>query len=105
MKLIAFEGLLYRGEQVNSPGEIWDYPRKRWVPYHHSPFYTEGAREIDPAEAEALKVDNPDALHFMYYDDPPWRQPMSPEARERYFAGALPEHLRFRGTRHHGDSS
>ena len=28
------------------------------------------------AEAERLKVHNPDAEHFMYYDLPPWRQPL-----------------------------
>ena len=74
---IESEGLLYRGDDPVAPTEIWDYPRKRWVPYHGGPFHLPPGRPIDDAEAERLKVDNPNAEHYRYYDIPPWRQPLS----------------------------
>jgi hypothetical protein len=71
--------LLYRGDDPGAPTEIWDYPRKRWVPYHGGPFHGAPGRVLDDAEAEQLKVNNAAAEHFMYYDIPPWLQQLSPE--------------------------
>lgn len=69
------EGLLYRGPDVLNPTEVWDYPRKAWVPYVHRLSSNEGwAREIDEVRAEQLKTNNPNAEHYMYYDTPPWAQ-------------------------------
>ena len=90
MILIESEGLLYRGTDLFAPEEVWDYPRKRWVPYHDGRWHAPGT-VINEARAETLKHDNPAAEHFMYYDSPPWRQPLgeayleavrSPKVRE-----------------------
>lgn len=74
---IESEGILYRGPSPDHPEEVWDYPRKRWVAYRWKGPQPKGwGREIDGDRAEALKVNNPDAEHFMYYDVPPWSQPL-----------------------------
>jgi hypothetical protein len=63
------EGILYRGNAVLDPAEVWDYPRKHWVPFVHRPTIEPGwGREIDEARAEVLKTDNPAAEHYPYYD-------------------------------------
>jgi len=74
--LIDADGILYRGVSLTTPDEVWDYPRKRWVPYHGGALAE--AREIDPDRAEALKSNNSAAEYFAYYDTPPWAQPYRP---------------------------
>ncbi len=86
---IEYEGLLYRGDDLSSPGEIWDYPRKRWVAFHDAAFREPG-RAISDAEAEALKVNNPAAEHFLYYDIPPWRRLQSEADRD----AITPDHMK-----------
>lgn len=76
--LIEAEGILYRGAILEDPDEVWNYPGKRWVTYHGGAGSLAEPQEIDEARAEALKVDNPSAEYFMYYDSPPWAQPYSP---------------------------
>lgn len=74
---IEHEGLLYRGDDPAAPSEVWDYPRKRWVRFHEGTSAGGPGRPIDEAEADRLKVNNPRAEHFLYYDTPPWRQPVN----------------------------
>jgi hypothetical protein len=81
MKNIECEGLLYRGNDIGAPTEIWDYPRKRWVRFHGGPFAGTPGREIEDAEAELLKAENAAAEHFLWFDIPPWIQPRSPAYR------------------------
>lgn len=91
--LIESEGLLYRGPAADHPTEIWDYPRGRWVSYRHAGREKKGwGRRITPAAAGALKKNNPAAEHFMYYDTPPWSQPLS----QAYHDAVMPEHIRKR---------
>ena len=69
------EGILYRGVELLNPTDVWDYPRKRWVPWVHRHSTEAGwAHEIDEARAEELKTNNPAAKHYLYYDTPPWAQ-------------------------------
>lgn len=72
--LIEGEGLLFRGSNSRHPEEIWHYTQKRWVPYrYYSGEEPEGwGQEVSEARAEALKVNNPHAEHYLYYDIPPW---------------------------------
>ncbi len=91
--LIESEGLLYRGQGVDHPTEIWDYPRARWVHYRYAgPKEKDWGRQITPASAKALKKNNPAAEHFMYYDTPPWSQPLS----QAYHDAVMPEHVKKR---------
>ena len=89
--LIESEGLLFRGPMPNHPAEVWDYPRQRWVQYKDGGEQEAGwGKEITPAEADRLKTDNPDAEHYMYYDTPPWSQPVS----QAYIQSILPESIK-----------
>jgi len=91
--LIESEGLLYRGSEAAHPTEIWDYPRGRWVHYRSAGRQKKGwGRQITPTAASALKKNNPDAEHFMYYDTPPWSQPLS----QAYYDAVMPEHVKKR---------
>lgn len=74
MMFIEREGLLFRGSNPRHPEEIWHYTEKRWVPYrYYGGEEPEGwGQEVSEARAEALKVNNPHAEHFLYYDMPPW---------------------------------
>lgn len=88
--LIEFEGLLYRGPAPSHPTEIWDYPRGGWVPFKDAGTRHEGwGKAINSTRAATLKKDNPHAEHFLYYDTPPWSQPLS----ESYYAAVRPDHL------------
>ena len=89
-RLIESEGLLYRGTDLANPAEIWDYPRRQWVAFHGGPFVGAPGRKIGADEAEQLKVNNPAAEHFLYYDDPPWRQPLSQAYRDTL----TPQHVK-----------
>lgn len=82
---MACEGILYRGTNLTQPEEVWDYPRKRWVPYSQHALEPGDPQWISDAEAKALMVDNAAAEHFRYYDTPPWAQP-APDARAPYTA-------------------
>jgi len=91
--LIEFEGLLYRGPGADHPTEIWDYPRGCWVPYKYTgDQQTSWGREITPTTAATLKNNNLAAEHFMYYDTPPWSQPLSKTYRD----AVTPEHVKKR---------
>src|SRR4051812_21242537 len=93
MVLIEIEGLLYRGHSANHPLEIWDYPRGRWVPFAEAGVMRQGrGKQIDAQAAEKLKVNNADAEHYMYYDTPPWLQPLG----QAYRDAVLPEHIKKR---------
>ena len=71
--LIESEGLLFRGPVPSHPLDVWDYPRKRWVRYADAGPQGDGwGIEIDSARAEKLKIDNPHAEHYLYYDRAPW---------------------------------
>jgi len=88
--LIESEGLLFRGPSVTHPTEVWDYPRKRWVPYKHAATKPEGwGVKITEEQAEGLKTDNPHAEHYLHYDTPPWAQPVS----DSYYAAVRPNHM------------
>ena len=94
---IEFEGLLYRGSDLRSPTEVWNYPEKCWVAYRGGPWLTERSGiQIDDARAEALKANNRDAEHFMYYDDPPWRQPMGESYSEAMTTDAIKQRIAVR---------
>jgi len=87
------EGLLYRGPATDHPTEIWDYPRARWVPYRYAGPEKKGwGRQVTPTAAKALKKNNPAAEHFMYYDAPPWSQPLGRAYRD----SVMPEHVKKR---------
>jgi hypothetical protein len=91
MALIESEGLLYRGPSVDHPTEIWDYPRGGWARYRNAGPQKKGwGRRIMPTVARALKKNNPAAEHFMYYDTPPWSQPLS----QAYFDATMPDHIK-----------
>ncbi len=72
--LIEEDGLLFRGPALNEQREIWHYTQKKWVPYRYydGPTDDHRAHEIGSERAEELKVNNPHAEHFLYYDTPPW---------------------------------
>lgn len=74
------EGLLFRGPAVMNPSETWDHPRKRWVPFYpeRQSVYEGWAHEISEERAEQLKVKNPSAEHYLYYDVGPWVPPFDP---------------------------
>lgn len=72
--LIESEGILYRGSNLEQPEEVWHYVQRVWVPYKQESLDLRHTREIDDARAETLKVDNPAAGHYQYYDKPPWAQ-------------------------------
>ena len=87
---IESEGILYRGSGPDCPDEVWDYPRKKWVPYADAGPQQFGVWvEVDEARAESLKSDNPAAEHYMYYDTPPWAQPLSQEYHEAMMPPAI----------------
>jgi hypothetical protein len=89
--LIESERLLYRGPEADHPTEIWDYPRGCWVPYRCAGPKKKGwGRQITPTAAGALKKNNPAAEHFMYYDMPPWSQPL----RQAYIDATMPDHVK-----------
>jgi hypothetical protein len=89
--LIESEGLLYRGPSADHPQEVWDYPRRRWVPYMDAgPQKDSWGKPINAEQAERLKSNNSSAEHFMYYDEPPWLQPTS----QAYWNRVLPDHIK-----------
>jgi hypothetical protein len=91
--LIESEGLLYRGPNPNCPIDIWRYPTREWVHFKDGgPKQPGWGEKITVERAERLKTNNPAAEHFMYYDTPPWSQPLGPG----YDDGALPRHLKGR---------
>jgi hypothetical protein len=91
MILIESEGILYRGPSADMPAEVWDYPRKQWVKYRAAGPHQEGwGVEIDAKRAEELKTNNVHAEHFLYYDTPPWSQPVSTE----YLEAITPDYLK-----------
>ena len=47
-------------------------------------------KEIALDQAARLKTDNMAAVHFMYYDTPPWSQPLS----QAYCDAVLPAHVK-----------
>jgi hypothetical protein len=85
------EGILFRGPDLVTPLEVWDHARKRWVTYHGGPISRGTGEAVDAARAEVLKVDNPAAEHFFYYDDPPWRQPLGEAYHQAMLTPAIRE--------------
>ena len=68
------EGLLFRGPDLMSPTEVWDYSRKIWAPFNpeREPIFDGWASEVGAERAETLKFENPSAAHYLYYDRGPW---------------------------------
>jgi hypothetical protein len=87
--LISKDGILYRGFDTSAPTEVWDYPRKKWVTYHGGTKPVGWGKEIDESAAEKLKSNNADAEPYLYYDTPPWAQPLSESYSERVVPGRV----------------
>ena len=76
--LIESEGLLFSGPAPNQPEQVWNYPRGTWVPYRYAgPKEPGWGVEISEARAARLRSNNPDAEHYLYYDQSPWAPPPS----------------------------
>lgn len=97
--LIESEGLLYRGPDLCSPEEIWNYRAKTWVKYWGGRLRPEEAVQVDEARAETLKYNSSVGEHFLWYDIPPWLQPLSDEYRKAMMSPAVLEAIEHRKAR------
>lgn len=88
MRMVELDGVLYRGDDPNRPSEVWNYATKKWVIYHRE-WEPGWGTEISDERAELLKFESPGALHYMYYDTPPWSVPTSPDYWDQVMPPAL----------------